>query len=293
MPKLRHKNFFLLDSFSSSDILNWNQKQQDILDYGWDYYCYVTHQRSIIFNELKDSLATQCQPFHFLGWQRVVNYQYSLKPLSTLGSILHVTGGRFNIGDIDQAKFPRFAALYIAEDRETAYREKFGLSPKKQRHSGLSVEDLLFTSRDPIAIVGVKGEINQVLDLTNSNVLKKYFNLLRNIHFPNEFSRRAEKLNIEVKLPNSSSQLLKAILQINWRKIPMLMNIPADSQILGQVAYAAGIEAILYPSSKSKKPCLAIYSNNFSQSNSYVELEGKIPPEVKDRRLDCNTYSDF
>ena len=257
MPKSSQKSFFLLDSFSFSDILNWNQRQQDILDYGWDYYCYIAHQRSLVFNELKDALATQCRSYQFSQWQRVVNYQYSLKPLSAVGSILNDPGGRFNIGNIDQAKFPQFAALYLAEDRETAYREKFGLYQQKAKRSGLSSEDLMLTSRDPVTIVTVKGEINQALDLNHPNTLKKYFSLIKNISLPDQFMKRAKKLKIELKLSKSHTQLLKSLLQPSWRKIPMMIDIPADSQILGQIAYAAGIEAILYPSIMSKKDCLA------------------------------------
>ncbi len=287
------KNFFLLDNFSFADILNWNQRQQDIADYGWSYYSHIAHQRSFIFNELKDALASECRPLSFSSWQRVVNYQYGLNPLSARGSVLNDPGGRFNIGSIDQTKFPQFAALYIAEDRETAYKEKFGLYQKKTKHPGLSMEDLMLTGKDSVVIVSLHGEINQALDLTDLNALKKYFNLIKEIVIPNELCKRAIKLNIEMKLPKSHKQLLKSLLQVNWRRVPMIMGIPADSQILGQVAYAAGIEAILYPSIMSAKSCLAIYPNNFLQSNAYVELEGDIPLEVRNRRLDFKNYENF
>lgn len=79
----------------------------------------------------------------------------------------------------------------------------------------------------------------------------------------------------------------------NWRDMPMLWDIPANSQILAQIAYAAGIEAILYPSKITCKNCLALFPKNFQQSDSYIKLEGEIPKEVKNLQIDYKNYSNF
>jgi hypothetical protein len=70
------KPLFFLDKFSKRD-------------YYWDHYCYFAHQRSLIFNDLKQALAINCRSFTFSRWQRVVNYKFSLEPLSAKGSILN------------------------------------------------------------------------------------------------------------------------------------------------------------------------------------------------------------
>lgn len=45
----------------------------------------------------------------------------------------------------------------------------------------------------------------------------------------------------------------------NWRYHASLCNVPANSQTLGQIAYESVIEAILYPSTKDGKKCLALF----------------------------------
>lgn len=289
MSKKQPTRPFFLDRFSCRDVRLWEQRYQAIADYYWDHYCYFAHQRSLIFDELKQALAINCRSFAFSHWQRVINYKFSLEPLSARGSILNDPGGRFNIGDIDQIKFPRFPALYMAEDRETAYREKFGLKQEEKR-DGLTAVDLSLTSNSSITIVTLKGEIGQVLDLNQVSTLKSFFNLIKDIELPSNFIKRANKLNIH---PMYHVQTLKelhgTLLKLDWRDIPMWFDVPSNSQILGQIAHAAGVEAILYPSRVSDKNCLAVFPENFSQSMSYIEIEDGVPSEIKCKRLDAQT----
>jgi hypothetical protein len=57
---------------------------------------------------------------------RIVDYRYSLDPLSTAGSVRN-DGGRFNIGAaLSPGAFTAFPALYVAEDYPTAFLERFG-----------------------------------------------------------------------------------------------------------------------------------------------------------------------
>lgn len=281
----------ILDIFSLKDIRLTAQRQQAIADYCWDHYSHFAHQRSLIFDKLKNSLAGNCKTFAFYKWQRVVSYQFSLMPLSAKGSILNAPGGRFNIGDIDQSKFPKFAGLYLAEDRETAYKEKFGLN-QKGKISGLTAEDLTLTSQQSITIVCIQGEMKQTLDLRNPNSLNEFFNLVKEIKLPKSFVTRANKLNIDPMYEiKSLNVLIKDLLQPNWRGMPMVYDIPANSQILGQIAHAAGIEAILYPSAKkSEKNCLVVFPENLAQSASHLEIEDNTPSEIKFKRLDSHTY---
>ncbi len=283
-----------LDSFSQRDIRLGKQRYDSISTYFWDHYSYFAHQRSLIFDDLKNSLAKNCQPFIFSQWARVVDYQFSVDPLSARGSLLSDPGGRFNIGDMDQTKFPSFAALYIAEETETAYREKFGLY-RESKNAGINTDELELICRNPLTIVVVKGEINQVLNLTTTDSLKDFYALIKKIHLPARFFQRAKTLNLESpgRHVKSITELSRSILMANWRDLPMLWDIPANSQILAQIAYAAGIEAILYPSKITGKNCLALFPKNLQQSDSYVKLEEAIPKEVKNFQMDYKNYSDF
>lgn len=286
---------FYLDQFDKKNIKKWKQQFQEIAKYYWDHYCFFAHQRSLIFDKLKNSLASNCKSFEFSKWHRVISYQFSLTPLSARGSILNDPGGRFNIGDIDQIKFSQFPALYLAEDFETAYKEKYGLY-QKEKVSGLTSEELALTSEEAATHVLVKGKIGEVLDITESGTLKDFFNLIKTIHLPSEFIKRATKLKIP-PLPHvkSLNELSATLLNPHWRNLPMQVDIPANSQILGQIAHSSGIQGILYSSKMSlDKKCLAIFPENFAGSADFIQLEdGPTPSEVEHTRLDGVSYTKF
>jgi hypothetical protein len=58
-------------------------------------------------------------------WVRITDYQWSLSPLSPLGSLKRI-GGRFNVGEDLDLRAKPFPALYIAHDHDTAMYEYFG-----------------------------------------------------------------------------------------------------------------------------------------------------------------------
>jgi len=75
---------------------------------------------------------------------------------------------------------------------------------------------------------------------------------------------------------NSAAELRNTVLRQDWQVMPISFDVPGNSQILGQIAHAAGIEGILYPSTKNGKKCLAIYPENL-KDDSFVELVGRMP----------------
>jgi hypothetical protein len=96
--------------------------------------------------QLLDALRSQALPsFSFEGWSRIVDYRYGLQPLSLAGS-LKGEGGRFNIGaDLSPGTFTGFPALYVAEDYEAAFRERFSAS-SAAKPGGLTAEELALRS---------------------------------------------------------------------------------------------------------------------------------------------------
>lgn len=283
-------DFLSFDKFTLKEIRLKPQLYRAIADYCWDHYSYFANQRSLILDYLKESLSINAISWNFSGWRRVVTFKYALDPLSSKGSILSAPGGRFNFGKIDQTKYPMFPALYIAETHATAYKEKYGLYTVGKEYDGISAEDLALGGNQ--TTVCVRGLINQVLDLSDSKNLKNFFYWIKNIKLPAEFIKRANKLNIEPMYQvKSLKELMETILAPDWRKLPMQVYIPSNSQILGQIAHAAGIEAILYPSRMSAKDrCLAIFPENFMNSISFVEIEGEAPQELTNRCLDAKSY---
>jgi hypothetical protein len=280
---------YVLDAFSHRDINRWKQQYREVAAYFWDHYSYFSHQRSLIIDELKTSLRVNCIAYEFSDWRRAVDYRYSDNPLSSRGSILNETGGRFNIGDIDQMKFPRFAGLYLAVDNTTALKEKFGISTAD---SGLTAEELNLAG--DLAIVKVRGKLTNVLNLCDPESLNEFYTLIKKIHLPLKFISRAKELKITAMLPvKNVKELLNTLLREEWRVVPMQFDIPSNPQILGQLAYAAGIEGILYPSVKTQKECLVIYPENFCKSDGYIELDSVAPDGVINRRIDATSYVSF
>lgn len=291
MSRQKQNLLYVLDSFSHRDVKRWKRQYQAISAYCWDHYSYFAHQRSRIADQLKASLIGNSISYEFSNWRRAVESKFNHDPFSAKGSILNETGGRFNIGDIDQIKFPKFAGLYLAEDTVTALREKYGLDAQ-ENISGLTAQELNIAGN--FSVFNVKGQLTNVLDLCNVDSLNDFFSQIKTIHLPTSFITRAKRLGISAMLPvHNTKELLNTLLREDWRIMPMQFDIPSNPQILGHLAYAAGIEAILYPLVKTHNKCLVIYPENFQQSSAYIEIEGDPPKGVVHGRIDRNTFNNF
>jgi len=287
-----HNIFFLLDNINHHAIKTWIKRHQQITDYTAQHYAFFASRRSQVMEKLKQSLLDEQNEFLLnKAWKRIISQQFSNTPLSTTGSVLNFPGGRFNIGKIDSERFPQFPALYIAEDTETAYLECMGISRNKQIE-GLSATELAAAGN--YAHFNIIGHLTRVLDLTKKEALANFYGIIKDIHLPIYFRREANQLHINPCLPvNSLNQLYETITIENWRFAPMQLDTPANSQIIGQIARSAGLEAILYTSAKNNHRSLCIFPDNFDNSEAYLEITGNVADTVIDKRLDKETYRNF
>lgn len=231
----------------------------------------------------------------FSGWVRLVPWLYTNTPLSAAGS-LKSYGGRFNIGvDVDRAIHTRWPALYIAENQETAYREKFGLS-KNDGIDGLSREELALATDGSYTAVRVEGHLELVFDLAQEGALDPVCAVLARMTAPAE----AHKLHKRLKLPpfpgimiRSAKRLLEESLLTNWRGPPVQFGLPAVSQILASLIVDAGYEAIRYPSTKGDGECVAVFPHRLESDASFVAVSDFAPESVKQTRLDMSTADDL
>lgn len=283
----------LLDRFSNEDLKVWERKTEALNNYWIRLFYFLEGQRKIHEAELCAALRT-AKPHHLIldEWARVVDYRYSTEPLSAKGSMQ--IGGRFNIGsDINSAVFSPFPALYVADNYNTAYAERFGtyrtrVSPK------LSGEALALRSPQSFAQVRVKGELHSVFNLNRLANLAAFVNIIRKFEMPIELKELANELEIRPPwLITKPSELRRALMDINWRMWPIQYEIPANSQLLGRLLVACGYEAVVYNSAKSRGMCTAIFLENFGSSESYIELLDPAPPIVTLSRLDKNTYKEL
>jgi hypothetical protein len=104
-------------------------------------------------------------PYSFQHWVRTVTYQYSLEPLSCAGSLTDI-GGRFNAGcELDDNTVSPWPALYVAQDLETAFREKFGIA-SDDVVDGLTAHELALNGKVSHSNVILNGHLENVFDMT-------------------------------------------------------------------------------------------------------------------------------
>jgi len=238
---------------------------------------------------LRDALLSQTlSSFDFDGWSRVIDYRYGLEPLSVAGS-LKGEGGRFNIGrELSPAAFTAFPALYVAEDYETAFRERFA-GPSEAKPRGLSTQDLALRSPRSFTQVRLHEIIENLIDVGDLDTLKPFTSVLREFPIPRDVRQLARKLGLRPPpwLIRSPITLQRQLLHPNWRMLPQQFDLPANSQIFGRIAAAAGVHGILYPSARhAAKRCLALFPQNWAGSGSFVQASDQAPEGAELTRID-------
>ena len=269
----------LLEEGTVESLTKGKQLSQDNLKYQWDFYSELAFQRGVIQDKLLSAIAQSClTDFKFKSWQRVIGWKYSNHPLCTIGSIKQY-GGRFNIGeDISQANtLKTFQAFYLAEDQATAQVEALGSQVSSEK---LTVEDVALTNKSSYSCISISGSLDKVIDLTKKSSLTKFVRLISSFTIPQSIYDSAKRLGIpQPTLINTTTLLLESFLSSSWRKEPAQFDIPANSQIFGQLAHQAGIDGILFRSTKTGKNCLAVFPSNFGGGSSSLELDDE-PPEI-------------
>lgn len=240
----------LLEQGTLDSLQKGAQLSRDHLKYQWDLYSELAFQRNVIAKDLMDAISESCiEDYEFESWQRAIQWKYINHPLCTIGSSKQY-GGRFNIGeDISPARMLKtFSALYIAQDQDTAKAEAFGSQVKQ---FSLSPSEVSLTNKRSYGCISISGELDRVIDLTNPSSLTKFIRLISKFTIPQSIVDSASRLNLpSPTIINSKKLLLDSFLASDWRKEPAQCDIPANSQIFGQLAYEAGIDGILFESSK-------------------------------------------
>jgi hypothetical protein len=178
----------------------------------------------------------------------------------------------------------------LAEDFETAFREKFQLA-STDLTDGLKPDELALEHAVGHATVFLSGWIENVFDMTSFSTLISVGKIFREVKIPKEASQLAKKLKISDRakiMIQNGQQLHFAIVKNNWRIWPIQFGMPAPSQILAELIKAEGYEGILYPSSKGPGKCLAVFPENLTDL-SHVDLIGMAPSAATITRLDSNT----
>jgi len=285
------KGILELDRFSNTDITRWQKLSNDLDELTASLYFGIEPARRRLRSRLCDTLKqTGGIALDLQSWARMVTYQYSLQPLSCAGSLQSV-GGRFNAGfELDDNTLNPWPALYVAEDFETAYREKFQLA-STDLTDGLKPDELALEHAVGLTTIFLNGRVENVFDMTSFVTLNSVGKIFREVKMPKEASHLASKLKISGSnkiMVQNGQQLHSAIVKNNWRIWPIQFGIPAPSQTMADLIKAAGYEGIIYPSSKGPGKCLVVFPENLSDL-SHLDLIGPAPSAATITRLDSST----
>jgi hypothetical protein len=208
-----------LERFTDADLRTWKRQAEDLERYHVQLFFYLEGQRTLRHADLCDALGQSASASIVVDhWARIVDYKYSLQPLSAAGRL--VRGGRFNIGnDLNPGKYPVFPALYLAADYDTAYAERFG---RRQSASG-QLEGHEYALRTPgsFTSVIVNGQLQNLFDLRNAKNLRKFAEIVSAFDLPKGLRALAASARIEGSLLVRGAEQLKAsLLAYNWRLYP-------------------------------------------------------------------------
>jgi hypothetical protein len=286
----RRDESYLLDRFSERDLRQWKRQAERLREYRVKEYYYLEGLRAVHKEKIATALTSaQTSRLDVKGWIRIVDYKYSLEPLSAIGS-LHVSG-RFNVGrDVDPDVFPVFPALYVAEDYDTAYAEKFPAGKQDLGSEGLAGHELALRRPASFSSVGVKGVLYNVFDLRNARTLRAFAKIVRKFELSTDLKEMAKAVGNEGPyIARAPADFKKSFLEGNWRFWPMQYDLPANPQIFGRLLLDAGFDAVVYPSTKGAGDCVAVFIDNLMASGSFLELADDAPSGVTMKRLDKDT----
>jgi hypothetical protein len=272
------KGVLELDRFNEAALETWTElsadldELQDIL-----YFNLEPERRRLRPDLLKALQITQPTHLEIENWVRIVDYQWTMYPLSAAGSLTGI-GGRFNVGtDLDSRTFDPWPALYLAADHSTAFREKYQIAAG-QLVEGLTPEELSLGHGQSHSTVVLHGKLSRVFQLT-PETLAAVARVLGRIKMPERAERIKKKLNIkpeDLRMLTTGKQLHDVVALHNWRVLPIQFGLPSPSQILSELIRAADFEAIAYQSSKGGGVCLAVFLDRLAPG-SFVEVMDKAP----------------
>ncbi len=252
----------VLEQFTGRDLEKWRTLSEDLDELQQVLYFHLQPERQRRDEALLASLSGYDPTIVDLdGWCRLVDYQFTLSPLSAAGSLRRI-GGRFNAGiDLDRNTLQPWPALYLAEDSETAYREYFQI-PSGSDQGGLTPQEMALFPKVSYTFVRLQGRLLNLFDTRQPQIFNNLVKVLATIPLPQKARELARKLKLgsgDLAMIRTVSALRRAIFQTNWRVLPMQFGLPSQSQIIGDLIRRAGFEGVIYSSSKGKGSCIALF----------------------------------
>lgn len=156
----------------------------------------------------------------------------------------------------------------------------FDLEKHRNQHSDELVEAIRSSTHGPFEFM----HWGRLVDYSLQSTAK----ILARFKMPRSIASLGRVLHLKPPgLVRTAIGLQRQLLHPYWRAEPAQHELPSNSQIFGRLCVAAGVQAILYPSTRNGgKRCIALFTQNWRQSSAYVELDGPVAPEVRAVRID-------
>ena len=230
----------ILDQITAAKLQGDREKFRLLTELQSIYRGALVRQRRQVADRLVEILVNHAKPKEFKGWQRIVDFKYASHPLSAHGSVVSETGGRFNVGDVDQLSLRPFPALYLGSDRKVAFFEKYGVQESGPQ-GRLAAHEMVLADTKSIVCLRVKGSLESCVEVEDRKCLKKLAAVFSTFTIPQEAQRLAKRLGILKPLTVTSTPqlLLKTLREENWRQWSMHYDLLSNSQHLGQIAWNA------------------------------------------------------
>lgn len=250
------------------------------------WYDYLKGEREKHREEISEALIVSASANVDANLVRIVDLEYANHPLCTIGSV-QGPGRRFNIGKRIR-NYSSFHCLYLAEDGETAYAEKFHYN-KAQNFGNLSPTDLKLKPQNmtDIAVVGVKVSLTNCLDLRDKENVRSFCEIISRIKPTKQLLDFSKTLGVlRLRTIQVPGELLRSLFHNDFLKFHLLLDMPANSQWFGHYCYEAGIQCIIYPSLRSARGAnYAVFIDNLKDSKSTVELSANAPYVAQHNRI--------
>jgi len=279
---------YVLEQFTDVDLRTWKKIDANLTEYQIRFFYHLEALRATKRQDILEALQSISPvELDISQWVRVVTYKYSLNPLSSRGS-LNLYGGRFNFGrDLDCASLTHFNALYIANNKETAYSERVGTKATGK----LNRFDLALQKEESFSTFLLEGHVYNLFDLTNANNLKPFIKVTNGFGISPELKQMAIELTIDYPHMLRSAKELKAhLMASNWRYWPMQFDVPYNSQVFGELLLRSGYDGVIYNSTHGTGKCIAIFPENLKNSDTSIRIAGDPPNESVITHLDSNTW---
>ncbi len=279
-----------LETGTLSEIRSYKRRTEALLKYNYEYFSELAYQRSQKKEEISKALLSNARKELSLdNWHRAVRLKYSNHPLSAVGS-LKDPGGRFNIGDIDGARYPIFPALYFAANQKTAISELFAQDFTTDKKINLDYFEYALSKSNDFSVATLRGTASTYFDLTDKKTLKTFVEIISDFKCSDALVSKAKRLQIAPpKVATTVSALMPSLLFSEWRTKAAFYDVPENCQIFGQLIQDSGIDGILYPSKMKTGLNFALFTRNLANSSTWVELQST-PHRLTPSRLDSHNF---